>query len=144
VRGLQVGEVRERDAPGLGKSDLAVVLVVDDFFQTASSVSDADLGKERAQLEILFVRPLLKGMVVAMRAHKADAQEQLRRGLHLGVRLVGDQEIVGGGIVIGAAARRDQLVDELVVGFVFGHRLAYPVAETPHAFLAQELSIAIN
>ena len=142
--GLQIGKVRRRHPSRLGEDNLPVVLVVNHLLQVAGPVPDAHLGKERAQLEILFVRPLLKGMVVAVRADKTDAQEELRRGLHLGVGLVGDQEVVGGRIVVVAAPRREQLVDELVVRIVLGHGLAHPVAEAPHAFLAQKLAIALE
>ena len=136
--------MRGRHASRLREHNLPVVLVINHLLQAAGPVPNAHLGKERAQLEILFVRPLLKGMVVAVRADKTDAQEELRRGLHLRVGLVGDQEVVGGRIVVVAAPRREQLVDELVVRLVLGHGLAYPVAEAPHAFLAQKLAIALE
>ena len=81
---------------------------------------------------------------MAVSADKADSQKQLGRILHVGVRLVGNQVVVRGGIVISTAARGDQLVDELVIGLVFRHRFANPITEAPQAFLAQKFSIALQ
>src|SRR5205823_7595279 len=132
---LAVGEVGGRRAAGLGENHFAVVFVINNFLKVPSTFFNADLGEKRAQLEILFVGPLLEGMIVAVSADKADSQKQLGRILHVGVRLVGNQVVIRGGIVISAAARGDQLVDELVIGLVFRHRFANPITEAPQAFL---------
>src|SRR5207245_1292652 len=103
-----------------------------------------DWWRNGAWRTVLLVGPLLERMIVAVSADKPDPQEQLGGVLHLGVRLVGDQIVIRRGIIVGAASRGDQLVDELVVGLVLRYGFANPVAKAPQALLAQEFPVALQ
>ena len=76
-------ELRGITRLSFGMVDLVVfALVEDDFLVAVLAVLDADRAEERGQLEILVLRPLLERMIVALRAHHAHAQKELRGGLH--------------------------------------------------------------
>ena len=77
-----------------------LTLVVDDLFAHFEAGPQSDGRKERRHLVILILRPALEGMVVALRAHHANAQEDLRGLLHGGLGIARHAVEIGRGIVV--------------------------------------------
>src|SRR5207248_205681 len=101
-------------------------------------------AEESRQLEILVLRPLLEGMVVALRAHHAYTEEQLGGGFHGDFRIPGEPEIIRRWILESAAARRDQLSDHAVIRLIGGERFPDPFAERPHSFVTETSAIDLQ
>src|SRR4051812_43728412 len=73
-----IRHVRLHHSRRLGMIHLAaVVIVVNDYFVAPLALLHRDPREERAKLVILILRPLLEGMIVALVAIEAYAQERL-------------------------------------------------------------------
>ena len=136
---MHVGEARRDDRAGVGVLHLALVEVLHQLLVRTPALIAADLGEVRGELPVLVLGPALEGVVVALVAVEADAQEQLGRVLHREVRLALDAPEGGGRVVEGRAAGAEQVADELVVGPVARDLAPQPEAPGARALRADEL-----
>src|SRR5438876_12408337 len=130
--------------PVLGMFHLIVgALVEDDFLAYFISRANADSGEECGHLIVLILRPSLEGMIVTLRADHADAQENLGGLFHRRLGLARNAEEIRRGIVVGAAARGEQLAHNLVVWFVGRDGVADPLPEFVRALYAKILAAGL-
>ena len=107
----------------------------------AGSVSSFDLREVRGRLVILVLRPALEGMVVALVAVEANAQEQMRGVFHRRFGITQHLEVAGRGIFLVRSGGRQDLVCELVIGSILGNGRSNPIAERLASLDAQEFAI---
>ncbi len=81
---------------------------------------------------------------MALRAHHANAEENLRSLLHGGLGIARHAVEVGRGIVIGAAARLEHFAHHAVVGLVLRDGIADPLAELVGALLAEVFPVILQ
>ena len=101
--------VEDRAAQGLGLHrpagarlvDVARSGGVDDFFFREVALLATDLREERGETVIVVLRPALEGVVMALGALDAHAQEELGRGLDGRFGVATDAVIVGGRVLEG-------------------------------------------
>src|SRR5436189_1779747 len=106
-----------------------VALVLDDLV--------AHARERRGPIVVIVLRPAFVGMVVALGALQACAQEDLRHGFRARDRIAIRAIIVRCRISIRAAARDQNLARKLVQGYVLRYALANPVVEVLHALVVK-------
>ena len=105
---------------------------------------EADLREEGGGLVVLVLGPALEGMVVALVAVEAGAEEEVGGVLHGQIRSAEDLEVGGGGIVLVGAGGGEDFSRELVVGGVVVDFVVDPGAEESGAFRAEELAVHLE
>ena len=138
-------ELRLHHPPVLGVLHLVIgALIEHNLLAHFIAGADAHRREERRHLVVLILRPALERMIVALRAHHADAEEYLRGLLHRRLGLAGDAEIIRRWIVVRAAARGQQLAHQLVVGPVRCNRLVNPLLKFVGALLTEILAAGLE
>src|SRR5439155_21011611 len=93
--------LRRHGPTGAGLPDVAGARRVDHFLIGQVALLPADLREEGGEAVIIILGPPLEGMVMALRALDAYAQEELGRGLDRGLRVAADPVIIGSRILVG-------------------------------------------
>ena len=98
---------------------------------------------EGGHFEELHLRPFVEGVIMALRALDAGAEEDARGVGHVVQRHAAVTHVVTDGAVLpGLALGRDHLSDELVVGLVFTQRLLHEVRIRRAGDLAGLITVA--
>ncbi len=108
-----------------------------------------DAGEEPGKVVIIVLGVAFQGVVMALGATDAGAQEGLGHGGHhlgaLGLPVLadGDQEIADGGVVARAAAGRQHVPGDLIPRPLLNQLLAQPFMEGAHALGAAHVVVAL-
>src|SRR5262245_60990191 len=99
---------------------------VEEALVVASTTLELDLGKEGCETHKIVTLPFLAWMVVAAGTFQTDAEERLADESRHVLRLFLNGVEVRGQGLIGTTTGGEQVSDKLVVGLIFGERIAQP------------------
>jgi hypothetical protein len=103
----------------------------EDEFVTIGQWPTTDIGEPGGKFVVLPLSPAFEGVVMALIAVEAGAEEHLCHVLHDKFGFASDSEVIGCRVFEGISCRSDEFSSELVVGAIRGNLLADPVAERP-------------
>ena len=112
-------------ADELVRVELVLAFVVDELVLHAR--------EERGQLMVIVLRPAIERMVVALGTLHADAEKNLGGRLGPAVGVAQGPIVIGGRLVVGAAAAGDQFAGEFIERLVAGDGVADPFIKDLHA-----------
>ncbi len=119
-------------------------LVENDLLIGIDAIFDSNGRKERTQVVVLILGPLLEWMIVALRANHPHSQKELRRGFHGDLRIAREAQKVRRRIMESGALGCHQFANHSIVRPVLLQRLLDPIAERPDAFVAQLCSVHLQ
>ena len=122
------------DEDGLVALEFVFVALVG-AFDAGELVVDA--GEEAGPVVIVVLGPALEGVVVALGALELGAEEDAGGAVSADLGVAVGAPPVGRWVFEGAAAGGDDLLGELVEGFVLGDAVADPIVEDAHAVVVE-------
>ena len=131
-----------------GLRQLRLVNEVDRFLDQSVDLSDEArwarvfLGRSypyEPEKQAQWWKYKLNTQIRELEGHQARAEKKLRRSFSAGDGIAIGAVEIGGWILVGAAAGRDKLVDDLVERFVPGDALANPMVVGLHALAIEHL-----
>ena len=124
---------------------LPLALVADELVTSGGAIgASSDLGEVSSQAPVLLLGPALEGVVMALVAVEAHAQEELGRVLHQQVWLSGDPVVGARRLLLSAPAGRQDGGTELVIGRVASDLAADPLAEFISSCRAEDLGVDLE